>query len=49
MASNEKTRNVRLPNVVEALLPIAVMMGLMIYGLNFTNELYYDEIGRAHV
>ena len=42
MASNEKTRNVRLPNVVEALLPIAVMMGLMIYGLNFTNELYYD-------
>lgn len=33
MASNEKTRNVRLPNVVEALLPIVVMMGLMIYGL----------------
>ena len=42
MASNEKTRNVRLPNIVEALLPIVVMMGLMIYGLNFTNELYYD-------
>ena len=30
MASNEKTRNVRLPNVVEALIPIVVMMGLMI-------------------
>ena len=42
MASNEKTRNVRLPNVVEALLPIAVMMGLMIYGLNFTGETYVD-------
>ena len=37
-----KTRTVRLPNVVEALLPIAVMMGLMIYGLNFTNETYVD-------
>ena len=37
-----KTRAVRLPNIVEALLPIVVMMGLMIYGLNFTNELYYD-------
>ena len=42
MASNEKTRNVRLPNIVEALLPIAVMMGLMIYGLNFTDETYVD-------
>ena len=42
MASNEKTRNVRLPNLIEALLPIVVMMGLMIYGLNFTDELYHD-------
>ncbi len=42
MASNEKTRNVRLPNVVEALLPIVVMMGLMIYGLNFSGETYVD-------
>ena len=42
MASNEKTRNVRLPNVVEALIPIVVMMGLMIYGLNFTDETYVD-------
>ena len=42
MASNEKSRNVRLPNIVEALLPIVVMMGLMIYGLNFTNETYVD-------
>ena len=31
MASNEKTRNVRLPNVVEALIPIVVMIGLMLY------------------
>ena len=42
MASNEKTRAVRLPNVVEALIPIVVMMGLMIYGLNFTDETYVD-------
>lgn len=42
MASNEKTRAVRLPNVVEALIPIVVMMGLMIYGLNFTDSLYVD-------
>ena len=42
MASNEKTRNVRLPNVVEALIPIVVMMGLMIYGLNFTDETTAD-------
>lgn len=42
MASNEKTRSVRLPNVVEALIPIVVMMGLMIYGLNFTDSLYVD-------
>ena len=42
MASNEKTRNVRLPNVVEALLPIVVMMGLMIYGLNFSGGTYVD-------
>lgn len=42
MASNEKTRSVRLPNVVEALIPIVVMMGLMIYGLNFTDETYVD-------
>lgn len=42
MASNEKTRSVRLPNVVEALLPIVVMMGLMIYGLNFSGETYVD-------
>lgn len=42
MASNEKTRTVRLPNVVEALIPIVVMMGLMIYGLNFTDSLYVD-------
>ena len=42
MASNEKSRNVRLPNVVEALLPIVVMMGLMIYGLNFTDGTYVD-------
>lgn len=33
MASNEKNRTVRLPNVVEALIPVVVMMGLMIYGL----------------
>ena len=37
-----KTRAVRLPNVVEALIPIVVMMGLMIYGLNFTDETYVD-------
>lgn len=43
MASNEKTRNVRLPNVVEALLPIIVMMGLMIYGLN------WGSYGDAHM
>ena len=42
MASNEKTRNVRLPNIVEALLPIVVMMGLMIYGLNFSGGTYVD-------
>ena len=42
MASNEKSRTVRLPNVVEALIPIVVMMGLMIYGLNFTDSLYVD-------
>lgn len=42
MASNEKTRAVRLPNIIEALLPIVVMMGLMIYGLNFTDETYVD-------
>ena len=42
MASNEKSRNVRLPNVVEALLPIVVMMGLMIYGLNFSGGTYVD-------
>ena len=42
MASNEKSRNVRLPNIVEALLPIVVMMGLMIYGLNFSGETYVD-------
>lgn len=42
MASNEKSRTVRLPNVVEALIPIVVMMGLMIYGLNFTDETYVD-------
>jgi NhaC family Na+:H+ antiporter len=42
MASNEKNRNVRLPNVVEALLPIVVMMGLMIYGLNFSGGTYVD-------
>lgn len=42
MASNEKTRTVRLPNVIEALIPIVVMMGLMIYGLNFTDGTYVD-------
>ena len=42
MASNEKSRNVRLPNIVEALLPIVVMMGLMIYGLNFSGGTYVD-------
>ena len=42
MASNEKSRTVRLPNVVEALIPIVVMMGLMIYGLNFTDGKYVD-------
>ena len=40
--SNTKQRKVRLPNFFEALLPILVMMGLMIYGLNFSNEVYYD-------
>ena len=40
--SETKQRKVRLPNFFEALLPILVMMGLMIYGLNFSNEVYYD-------
>lgn len=40
--SETKQRKVRLPNFIEALLPILVMMGLMIYGLNFSNEVYYD-------
>ena len=40
--SNTNQRKVRLPNFFEALLPILVMMGLMIYGLNFSNEVYYD-------
>ena len=40
--SEIKQRKVRLPNFFEALLPILVMMGLMIYGLNFSNEVYYD-------
>lgn len=40
--SNTKQRKVRLPNFFEALLPILVMMGLMIYGLNFSNGVYYD-------
>ncbi len=35
MAKEKKTRKVRPPNIVEALIPIVVMMGLMIYGLNF--------------
>ena len=33
--TEKKKRTVRLPNFIEALIPIAVMMGLMIYGLNF--------------
>ena len=32
--STKKQRTVRLPNFVEALLPIVVMMALMLYGLN---------------
>ena len=42
MASNEKSRNVRLPNFVEALLPIVVMMLLMLYGLNWGGGVYVD-------
>jgi NhaC family Na+:H+ antiporter len=38
--NSTKTRQVRLPNVVEALLPIVVMMGLMIYGLQV--DIYVD-------
>lgn len=42
MAKNEKQpKAVRLPNVFEALLPIIVMMGLMIYDLAF--EGYYTD------
>lgn len=40
--SETKQRKVRLPNFFEALLPILVMMGLMIYGLNFSGEVYKD-------
>lgn len=40
--SEKKQRTVRLPNFIEALIPIVVMMGLMIYGLNFSNEVYKD-------
>ena len=40
--ADKNTRKVRLPNVIEALIPIVVMMGLMIYGLNFTDERYID-------
>ena len=40
--SETKQRKVRLPNFFEALLPILVMMGLMIYGLNFSDGVYYD-------
>lgn len=43
MSANTNTkRTVRLPNFVEAIIPIAVMMGLMIYGLNFSGETYVD-------
>lgn len=38
--AEKKEKNVRLPNVVEALLPIVVMAGLMIYGLR--GEVYVD-------
>ena len=34
----KKQRTVRLPNFIEALIPIAVMMGLMIYGLNYSDD-----------
>lgn len=41
MSENEKkTRKVRLPNFIEALIPIVVMIALMIYGINFTD--YHD-------
>lgn len=40
--TEKKKRTVRLPNFIEALIPIAVMMGLMIYGLNFSGGLYVD-------
>ncbi|MDY3282165.1 Na+/H+ antiporter NhaC [Dysosmobacter sp.] len=38
--STKKQRTVRLPNFVEALLPIVVMMALMLYGLN--GDYYVD-------
>lgn len=38
--AEKKQREVRLPNVIEALLPIVVMAGLMIYGL--LGEYYVD-------
>ena len=41
--AEKKERTVRLPNFVEALIPIIVMMGLMIYGLNF------GSYGDAHM
>ena len=38
--STKKQRTVRLPNFVEALLPIVVMMALMLYGLH--GDYYVD-------
>ena len=40
--TEKKQRTVRLPNFVEALIPIVVMMGLMIYGLNYSDDVYID-------
>lgn len=36
----KEAKSVRLPNIIEALLPIAVMVGLMLYVFNFSNDVY---------
>ncbi len=42
MTETKTKKPVRLPNLLEALLPIIVMLGLMVYNLNFSGGLYAD-------
>ena len=37
---NEGQKSVRLPNMIEAILPIVTMVALMVYVFNFSDEVY---------